>query len=178
MSFTGTGSPSNAMCTIPRSSSYGGSINYNDYYSMAPAAFPGSSTSSARTSRARGLEDSDRSGCELHLGDPLFVSTTNVHVAVGQLARWRTLALPIAESHGSSMVIPAMRPIHTSARMSSMGGISTSGTFSAVDTTYGTASTSPTSFSVSGTNLTNNLIVTPPAGFEVSTSSAAVMPPV
>ena len=51
--------------------------------------------------------------------------------------------------------------------------ISTSGTLSAVNTTYGTASASPTSFTVSGSNLngTTAVTVTPPAGFEVATSS-------
>ncbi|NDD14756.1 MAG: hypothetical protein EB072_19485, partial [Betaproteobacteria bacterium] len=43
--------------------------------------------------------------------------------------------------------------------------ITTSGTLSAVNTTYGSASASPTS-----SNLTGNLTVTPPSGFEVSTS--------
>jgi len=45
------------------------------------------------------------------------------------------------------------------------------GTLSAVNTTYGTASASPTSFSVSGANMGAGITVTPPAGFEVSTSS-------
>lgn len=51
--------------------------------------------------------------------------------------------------------------------------ISTSGTLSAVNTTYGTASASPTSFTVSGSALngTTAVTVTPPAGFEVATSS-------
>ena len=51
--------------------------------------------------------------------------------------------------------------------------ISTSGTLSAVNTTYGTASASPTSFAISGSNLngTAAVTVTPPAGFEVATSS-------
>lgn len=48
--------------------------------------------------------------------------------------------------------------------------ISTTGTLSAVNTTYGTASASPSSFSVSGTNMTAGILVTPPAGFEVSTT--------
>ncbi|NCA17929.1 MAG: hypothetical protein EBS90_12955, partial [Betaproteobacteria bacterium] len=48
--------------------------------------------------------------------------------------------------------------------------ISTSGTLSAVSTTYGTASSS-TQFSVSGANMTAGILVTPPSGFEVSTSS-------
>jgi len=51
--------------------------------------------------------------------------------------------------------------------------ISTSGTLSAVNTNYGTASASPTSFTVSGSALngTAAVTVTPPAGFEVATSS-------
>ena len=51
--------------------------------------------------------------------------------------------------------------------------ITTSGTLSAVNTTYGTASTSPTSFTVTGSALngTEAVTVTPPAGFEVATSS-------
>lgn len=51
--------------------------------------------------------------------------------------------------------------------------ISTSGTLSAVDTIYGTASPAPTSFSVSGIFLTGDLTVTPPSGFEVSLSSGS-----
>jgi uncharacterized repeat protein (TIGR01451 family) len=46
------------------------------------------------------------------------------------------------------------------------------GTPSALSGTYGTASAS-TSFSASGSNLTANITVTPPTGFEVSTSSSS-----
>ena len=46
-----------------------------------------------------------------------------------------------------------------------------SGSLSAVSTTYGTASASPTSFTVSGSNLEDGISVTPPAGFQVSTSA-------
>jgi hypothetical protein len=49
--------------------------------------------------------------------------------------------------------------------------ISNSGTLSSVNTTYGSASSSPTSFSISGTNMTAGINVTPPLGFEVSTVS-------
>jgi hypothetical protein len=42
-----------------------------------------------------------------------------------------------------------------------------------VNTTYGTASVTPTSFRVSGSGLTGNLTVTPPAGYEVSLSSGS-----
>jgi len=51
--------------------------------------------------------------------------------------------------------------------------ITLNGTLSAVDTIYGTASSSPSSFTVSGIFLTGDLTVTPPAGFEVSTSLAS-----
>jgi hypothetical protein len=49
--------------------------------------------------------------------------------------------------------------------------ISTIGTLSAVSTTYGTASASPSSFSVSGGFLTGDLTVTAPSPFVISTSS-------
>ncbi|MDN5284873.1 MAG: hypothetical protein JWR38_1147 [Mucilaginibacter sp.] len=48
-----------------------------------------------------------------------------------------------------------------------MPAISAGGTLSALNTTYGTASASGT-FNVSGTNLTAGILVTAPAGFEVS----------
>jgi uncharacterized repeat protein (TIGR02543 family) len=50
--------------------------------------------------------------------------------------------------------------------------ITTSGTLSAVSTTYGTASTSPTNFSVSSSNLTADLTLTAPSGFEISSGSS------
>jgi hypothetical protein len=49
--------------------------------------------------------------------------------------------------------------------------ISAVGTLSAVNTTYGTASASPTSFTISGSAMNAGITVTPPAGFEVSTTS-------
>lgn len=51
--------------------------------------------------------------------------------------------------------------------------ITTSGTLATVNTTYGTASATPTSFSVSGSSLTGNLTVTPPSRYEVSLSSGS-----
>jgi hypothetical protein len=46
--------------------------------------------------------------------------------------------------------------------------VSTSGTLSAVNTTYGTASSMPTSFTVSGSNLTEGILINPPSGYEIS----------
>ncbi|TAE79470.1 MAG: hypothetical protein EAY81_11205, partial [Bacteroidetes bacterium] len=61
----------------------------------------------------------------------------------------------IATSNGISMIIP---------------GIGLVGTISAMATPVGTASASQ-SFTVSGSSLTNNIVVTPPTGFEVSLSA-------
>jgi uncharacterized repeat protein (TIGR02543 family) len=46
--------------------------------------------------------------------------------------------------------------------------ISYSGSLASVNTTYGTASSSPTSFSVSGSNLTNDISISAPSGYEVA----------
>ena len=48
--------------------------------------------------------------------------------------------------------------------------INTTGALAAVDTTYGTASATPTNFSITGAFLTNDITVTAPANYEVSTS--------
>ena len=48
-----------------------------------------------------------------------------------------------------------------------------SGTLAAVNATYGTASATPSSFSLSGQSLTSAITVTAPTGFEVSLSSAS-----
>ena len=48
--------------------------------------------------------------------------------------------------------------------------INTTGALAAVDTTYGTASATPTNFSITGAFLTNGITVTAPANYEVSTS--------
>jgi len=46
--------------------------------------------------------------------------------------------------------------------------VSVSGTLAAVNTTYGTASSAPTSFTVSGSNLTAAILVSAPLGYEIS----------
>lgn len=62
--------------------------------------------------------------------------------------------------------------VTTTATIPSSPLITTTGTLGAVSTTYGTASPTATSFSVSGGNLTAGILVTPPPGFEVSQTSA------
>lgn len=56
------------------------------------------------------------------------------------------------------------------AQWASSPTITLSGTLDAADTTYGIASPTPTSFTVSGTFLTGELTVASPSGFEVSTN--------
>jgi hypothetical protein len=46
--------------------------------------------------------------------------------------------------------------------------VSVSGTLSAVNTTYGTASSAPTSFIISGSNLTEGISINAPLGYEIS----------
>jgi hypothetical protein len=50
--------------------------------------------------------------------------------------------------------------------------ISTTGTLNSVNTTYGTPSITPTTFTVSGSNLTNDVLIIPPTGYEISKLSA------
>ncbi|MFM2315890.1 MAG: hypothetical protein RLZZ155_222, partial [Bacteroidota bacterium] len=49
--------------------------------------------------------------------------------------------------------------------------ITSSGSLSAVNTTYGTASASPATFNVLGANMSAGILVTPPAGYEVCLTS-------
>ncbi len=49
--------------------------------------------------------------------------------------------------------------------------ISYSGSLASVNTTYGTASSSPTSISVSGSNLTNDISISAPSGYEIAVGS-------
>jgi hypothetical protein len=51
---------------------------------------------------------------------------------------------------------------------SSTPTVSVSGTLAAVNTTYGTVSSVPTSFTVSGSNLNEGILINPPSGYEIS----------
>ncbi len=52
--------------------------------------------------------------------------------------------------------------------------VSVSGTLAAVNTTYGTASSAPTSFTVSGSNLNEGILINPPSGYEISQTEGGV----
>lgn len=73
---------------------------------------------------------------------------------------------------GGTFNIANYAPTYVSSTLtvSSAPTITVTGSLPVVDTTYGTPSASPASFAVSGIFLTGDLTVTPPAGFEVSTS--------
>lgn len=66
-------------------------------------------------------------------------------------------------SNGAMIVAGELLPF-----VSSSPTISTSGTLSAVSTTYGTATASPTSFTASGINLTADISISAPSGYEIS----------
>jgi len=55
-----------------------------------------------------------------------------------------------------------------SSSSSSTPAVSVSGTLAAVNTTYGTASAVPTSFTVSGSSLTEGILINAPSGYEIS----------
>jgi uncharacterized repeat protein (TIGR02543 family) len=55
--------------------------------------------------------------------------------------------------------------------VASLPTISYSGSLTSVHTTYGTASLSPATFAVSGSSLTDNITLTAPAGYEISSGS-------
>jgi len=74
---------------------------------------------------------------------------------------------------GASFTIPAANTILYAEWVSTAPSINTTGSLTSVNTTYGTASGN-TSFSVSASNLVANLVITPPVGFEISTSSTFV----
>ena len=71
----------------------------------------------------------------------------------------------VTARNASNIVTSAGEP--KSGMTLAMPSIIPSGTLSALNTVYGTASNA-LSFSVSGANLTGNIVVTPPAGFEIS----------
>jgi gliding motility-associated-like protein len=72
----------------------------------------------------------------------------------------RTISFLVSDGHSNSKTVTKTVSIV-------LPSISVGGTLPALNTTYGTASASGT-FNVSGTNLTAGILVTAPAGFEVS----------
>jgi hypothetical protein len=84
-------------------------------------------------------------------------SASNLFTTFGDASKW----------FGASSTSVTF-PTYSITVVSNTPTITTTGTLNAVNTTYGTASTIPTSFTVSGSNLTNDILVTPPTGYEIS----------
>lgn len=88
---------------------------------------------------------------------------------------WNTQAdgLGTDRAAASTFTMPAVNTVLFAKWVaSSTPYIAPSGTLTAINTTYGTASAN-TGFTVSAGNLTGNLIITPPTGYEVSTSAGS-----
>lgn len=99
--------------------------------------------------------------------------TTNAFTRTGYtFAGWNTAAdgSGTAYANGASYPFTADITLYAQWNVDLTPSITTSGTLSSVNTTYGTASAN-TSFSVSAANLSGNLVITPPVGFEISTSA-------
>ena len=88
---------------------------------------------------------------------------------------WNTAADGSGSSYaaGSGSIAMAGGNVTLYAKWTPAPTITLADTLGAVNTTYGTASATPTSFHVSGSALTGNLTVAPPSGYEVSLSSGS-----
>jgi uncharacterized repeat protein (TIGR02543 family) len=96
-----------------------------------------------------------------------FVNTGN------NFSGWSTSAVgPVVYTDGASYTMgTANSTLYAVWTIASTPTITVSGSLSAVNTTYGSASAIPTSFSVSGTTLTNDIILSAPSGYEISSGS-------
>ena len=142
-------------------------INYNDYYpGTGILGFLGSDETTITSWRSATGKDAQSLSV-----DPVFISTTNLHI-VNAAAPVANKGTPISgittdfDGDARNTTAPYIGADEL------VPSIATAGTLSPVDTTYGTASASPTSFSVSGANLSTALLVTPPSQFEVATALA------
>jgi hypothetical protein len=96
------------------------------------------------------------------------INSTPIYVRLSASANIGTYSGDISLTSGSAgQTIATAESTVTEAVINPV--ISVSGSLTALSTTYGTAS-STSNFTVSGTNMTGSVTVTPPAGFQVSTS--------
>ena len=118
-------------------------------------------------------------GSQADSSSPYNSGTTVTVLGAGTMARtgyaftgWNTQAAGGGTSYsaGHTFTIEANVTLYAQWTLSV---ITLADTLGAVNTTYGMASATPTSFRVSGSGLTSNLTVTPPAGYEVSLSSGS-----
>ena len=135
---------------------------------IATINFWASNTSGSGTSLQVGVSSNGGSTYTQITGSPFTLSTTAT-----------LYSIPVNNT-GSNLLVRFYRTsstvslddINITAANISTPRITATGTLAAVNTTYGTASVTPTSFSVSGATMNAGILVTPPAGFEVSTNAS------
>ena len=115
------------------------------------------------------------SGTAIFVGSAPTVSTTTIYVRLAATAS--VAGSPYSGDIVCSSLGAVSQNVATVASTVTPSGgsptITTAGTLVAVHTTYGSPSPSPTQFTVSGTDLTEGITVTPPAGYQVSSLSAS-----
>lgn len=99
-------------------------------------------------------------------------SAATVNSSTGEVTIGTAGTATITATQVANGIYCADTATYTVVVTSTAPSITASGTLTALSTTYGTASAN-TTFSVSAVNLTNNLIITPPSSFEVSTSAGS-----
>jgi len=93
------------------------------------------------------------------------------NVSAGQIIKFR---INPSGTSGNWYMLNGSSALQVNGTMSSTvisPSISADGSLSAVNTIYGTASTNPTSFTISGTNLVAGVTVAPPSGFQLSATN-------
>jgi hypothetical protein len=111
------------------------------------------------------------SGTAVTVGSSGTVATTTVYVRLAAEApagTYNSLNIVLSSSGATNVNVSTTASGNTVIALPPV--ITATGTLTAMSTTYGTAS-STTSFSVSGSNMTAGITVTPPEGLEVSQTS-------
>ncbi len=125
----------------------------------APAGFEVSTTSGSGYASSISLTQS---------GGALAATTVYVRLAAADIVGTYSGNVVCSSAGSAALYVPTA----SSSVSGAVPTITTTGTPSALSTTYGTASTA-SSFSVSGANLSGNITVTAPAGFQVSTTAGS-----
>lgn len=182
LSFLGSGSASNAQSTWILQNNSGNNITGFTLQftgrlwktgSASPSVSVSWSNSSSITNPTAGALTNALSSCgftdattNISTGATLSQNVTGITIANGQY-----IFIRFIHAGGSNSDNLGWDDVSFTPTIVTPSTISSTGTLSAVSTTYGTAS-STTSFSVSGTSMTAGITITPPSGFEVSTSSS------
>lgn len=181
LSFLGSGTASNAQSTWILQNNSGNNITGFTLQftgrlwktgTSSPSVSVSWVNSSLSTNPTAGALTNSLSSCtfndattNISTGATLSQNVSGLSIANGQY-----IFIRFIHAGGSNSDNLGWDDISFTPTIASSATISSTGTLSAVSTTYGTAS-STTSFSVSGTSMSAGITITPPSGFEVSTSS-------